>query len=134
MNEIPFYAAATLTADPESHTRRYDTPYATLSLEMAPRNRISENTSEDGMPFYLRAVVYGYQALNVLESLRKDDRVIVVGRLQARVVWASTEESIEVIVDEIGPSLQCAIAQPWPVINQSALSRKWAAQPASRHD
>lgn len=124
MNEIPFYATATLTADPESHVRRSGTPYATLSLEMAPRNRTSENTCEDGQPFYLKAVVYGCQARNVVESLRKDDRVIVVGRLQARVVWASTEESIEVIIDEIGPSLQCAIAQPWPVINQAVLSRK----------
>jgi single-stranded DNA-binding protein len=66
MNEIPFYATATLTTDPESHMRRYGTPYATLSLEMVPRDRISDNTWEDGEPFYLKAVVYGYQALNVI--------------------------------------------------------------------
>jgi single-strand DNA-binding protein len=58
--------------------------------------------------------VWGDQAEHVADSVRKGDRVIVLGRWVSRTYVANGEErrKLEVTVDEIGPSLRWATALP----------------------
>jgi single-strand DNA-binding protein len=124
MNEIPFYAAANLTRDPELRTTADGKSVARLSLAVTPRRR-EEGKWVDGTPTFLDATVWGSQAENVGLSLHKGDRVIVIGRIETRVYTPTQGASagqevrkLEVVVDEIGPSLRWAEAQIQRVATQ----------------
>ena len=58
-------------------------------------------------------VVWRDQAEHVAESLSKGSRIVVVGRLQQR-SWTAEDSSarsiVEVVADELGPSLRWATA------------------------
>jgi single-strand DNA-binding protein len=117
MNEIPFHTAANLTRDPELRTTTEGHSVARLSLAVTPRRR-EQGAWVDGTTSFLDATVWGDQAVNVSKSLHKGDRVIVTGRLETRVYTPSQGQSagqevrkLEVVVDEIGPSLRWAEAQ-----------------------
>jgi single-strand DNA-binding protein len=117
MNDIPFYTAANLTRDPELRTTADGKSVARLSLAVTPRRR-EQNTWVDGTPTFLDATVWGSQAENVATSLHKGDRVIVIGRVETRLYTPTQGPSagqevrkLEVVVDEIGPSLRWAEAQ-----------------------
>ena len=62
---------------------------------------------------FFYGTVWREQAEHVAESLQKGARVIVSGRMEQR-TWRDKEdqqrESIEVVIDEIGPSLRWATA------------------------
>jgi single-strand DNA-binding protein len=116
MNEIPFYAAANLTRDPELRTTADGKSVARLSLAVTPRRR-EQGAWVDGTPTFLDATVWGNQAENVAKSLHKGDRVIVIGRVETH-LYTPTQganagqevRKLEVLVDEIGPSLRWAEA------------------------
>ena len=58
-------------------------------------------------------VVWRDQAEHVAESLSKGSRIVVVGRLQQRSWTAedgSARSTVEVVADELGPSLRWATA------------------------
>jgi single-strand DNA-binding protein len=117
MNEIPFYTAANLTRDPELRTTGDGKSVTRLSLAVTPRRR-EQATWVDGTTSFLDATVWGDQAVNVSKSLHKGDRVIVTGRLETRVYTPSQGQSagqevrkLEVVVDEVGPSLRWAEAR-----------------------
>jgi single-strand DNA-binding protein len=81
----------------------------------------------DGATTFLDATVWGSQAENVATSLHKGDRVIVVGRLETRLYTPTQGASagqevrkLEVLVDEIGPSLRWAEANVQRVAGQRA--------------
>jgi single-strand DNA-binding protein len=78
-----------------------------------------------GIKSALDATVWGSQAENVGLSLHKGDRVIVIGRIETRVYTPTQGASagqevrkLEVVVDEIGPSLRWAEAQIQRVATQ----------------
>jgi single-strand DNA-binding protein len=58
-------------------------------------------------------IVWRDQAEHAVESLSKGSRVVVVGRLQQR-AWTTEDGSarsmVEVLADELGPSLRWATA------------------------
>jgi single-strand DNA-binding protein len=64
-------------------------------------------------PSFFTVVVWRDQAENASQSLTKGSRVVVVGRLQQR-AWTAEDGSarsmVEVIADELGPSLRWATA------------------------
>jgi single-strand DNA-binding protein len=70
-------------------------------------------------------IVWRDQAEHAAESLSKGSWVVVVGRLQQR-AWTAEDGSarsvVEVVADELGPSLRWATASmsPW------AMRRPWA--------
>jgi single-strand DNA-binding protein len=67
----------------------------------------------DGEPAFYRVVVWRAQAEHAAESLAKGSRVVVVGRLQQRSWQAddgTTRSLVEVVADELGPSLGWATA------------------------
>jgi single-strand DNA-binding protein len=62
---------------------------------------------------FFTMVVWRDQAEHAAQSLAKGSRVVVVGRLQQR-SWAgedgSARSTVEVVADELGPSLRWATA------------------------
>lgn len=104
-----------LTADPEVRYTQQGTPVASFNVASTPRtfNRQSQ-AWEDGETLFMRCNVWREAAENVGGSLRKGQRVIVVGRLVPRSYTArdgSERRTVEMQVDEVGPSLRYARAQ-----------------------
>ena len=124
---------------------------ASFRIASTPRTFNKEtNGWKDGETLWLTCSVWRDQAEHVAESLTKGMRVIVTGRLKSR-QWETREgekrTSIEIDVDEVGPSLKRATvtvhkterekpsepsADPWstPAQNSNGLmpqSDPWAA-------
>jgi len=64
-------------------------------------------------PSFFTVIVWRDQAEHAAESLTKGSRVVVVGRLQQR-TWTAEDGSarsvVEVVAEELGPSLRWATA------------------------
>lgn len=104
-----------LTADPELRYVASGQPVANFTVASTPRtlNR-QTNQWEDGEAMFVRCSVWREHAENVADSLSKGMRVLVTGKLKVRSYQAndgSTRTSIEMEVDEVGPSLRWAKAQ-----------------------
>ncbi|VEI13326.1 single-stranded DNA-binding protein [Trueperella bialowiezensis] len=104
-----------LTADPELKYVGSGTPVASFTVASTPRT-YNRNTGEweDGEAMFIRCSVWRDYAENVTESLTKGMRVVVQGRLQVRNYQrqdGSQGTSVEMQVDEVGPSLRYATAQ-----------------------
>jgi single-strand DNA-binding protein len=104
-----------LTDDPE--LRFTPSGAAVAKFRVASTPRFLDKTSgewKDGDPLFLSCTVWRQVAENVAESLQRGARVIVSGRLRQRSYETKEGEkrtSIELEVDEIGPSLRYATAQ-----------------------
>lgn len=108
-----------LTADPELRFTNSGVPVASFTVASTPRT-FDRQTSEwkDGEALFLRCSIWRDAAENVAESLEKGSRVIVQGRLQQRSYTdrdGNNRTSIELQVDEVGPSLRYATAKPTKV-------------------
>ncbi len=104
-----------LTADPELRYTQGGLPVANFTIASTPRNFDRQaNEWKDGEALFLRASVWREFAEHVAGSLTKGSRVIATGRLKQRSYETKEGEkrtSIELEVDEIGPSLKYATAQ-----------------------
>ena len=104
-----------LTADPELRYTQNGLPVANFTIASTPRNFDRQaNEWKDGEALFLRASVWREFAEHVAGSLTKGSRVIATGRLKQRSYETKEGEkrtSIELEVDEIGPSLRYATAQ-----------------------
>ena len=112
--ETQITVVGNLTADPELRYTAQSVPVASFTVASTPRtyNRASGQW-EDGTAMFLRCSAWREMAENIAESLTKGMRVIVYGRLQQR-NWerdGQNRSSLEIQVDEIGPSLRYAQAQ-----------------------
>ena len=103
-----------LTADPELRYTQNGLPVANFTIASTPRNFDRQaNEWKDGEALFLRASVWREFAEHVAGSLTKGSRVIATGRLKQRSYETREGEkrtSIELEVDEIGPSLRYATA------------------------
>ena len=103
-----------LTGDPELRYVSSGTPVASFTVASTPRtlNRQTQQW-EDGEAMFIRCSVWRGHGENVAESLAKGMRVVVTGRLTVRNYEYNGERrtSLEMQVDEIGPSLRYARAQ-----------------------
>jgi arsenite methyltransferase len=99
--------AGNLTDDPELRHTEGGIARATLRVAVSGRR--------DGEPSFFTVVVWRDQADHAAESLSKGRRVVVVGRLQQR-AWTTEDGSarqvVEVVAEELGPSLRWATATP----------------------
>lgn len=113
-NEPIVTITGNLTGDPELRYTSAGIPVANFTVASTPRtlNR-QTNQWEDGEAMFVRCSVWREYAENVAETLTKGMRVIVTGRLTVRSYEHQGEQrtSLEVAVDEIGPSLRYATAQ-----------------------
>ena len=104
-----------LTADPELRYTQNGLPVANFTIASTPRNfDRAANEWKDGEALFLRASVWREFAEHVAGSLTKGSRVIATGRLKQRSYETKEGEkrtSIELEIDEIGPSLRYATAQ-----------------------
>jgi single-strand DNA-binding protein len=103
-----------LTADPELRYTQNGLAVANFTIASTPRtfDRAS-NDWKDGEALFLRASVWREFAEHVAGTLTKGSRVIATGRLRQRSYETKEGEkrtSIELEVDEIGPSLRYATA------------------------
>ena len=103
------------TADPELRYTQNGLPVANFTIASTPRTFDRQaNEWKDGEALFLRASVWREFAEHVAGSLTKGSRVIATGRLKQRSYQdreGNNRTSIELEVDEIGPSLRYATAQ-----------------------
>ncbi|MCU1542146.1 MAG: single-stranded DNA-binding protein [Microbacteriaceae bacterium] len=113
-----------LTGDPELRYTQNGLAVANFTIASTPRNfDRASNDWKDGDALFLRASVWREFAEHVAGSLTKGSRVIATGRLKQRSYETKEGEkrtSIELEVDEIGPSLRYATAQ----VTRAASSRE----------
>jgi len=75
--------------------------------------RVAVSGRREQEPSFFTVVVWRDQAEHAAESLSKGSRVVVVGRLQQRSWTAedgSARSTVEVLAEELGPSLRWATA------------------------
>lgn len=104
-----------LTSDPELRYTQNGLAVANFTIASTPRtfDRAS-NEWKDGEALFLRASVWREFAEHVASSLTKGSRVMAQGRLKQRSYETKEGEkrtSMELEIDEIGPSLRYATAQ-----------------------
>ncbi|MCS4485153.1 single-stranded DNA-binding protein [Gleimia sp. 6138-11-ORH1] len=104
-----------LTADPELRYTPSGSPVANFTVASTPRT-FDRATGQwkDGDALFMRCSVWREFAENVADSLSKGMRVVVQGRLIQRSYEGrdgTQRTSVELQVDEIGPSLRYARAQ-----------------------
>ncbi len=123
-----------LTADPELRYTQNGLAVANFTIASTPRNfDRATNDWKDGEALFLRASVWREFAEHVAGSLTKGSRVIATGRLKQRSYETKEGEkrtSIELEVDEIGPSLRYATAQVTRAASTRDASGGAAGRPA----
>jgi single-strand DNA-binding protein len=105
MTEAAISFAGNLTDQPE--VRYTDSGIARAMFRVAVSGR------RDQEPSFFTIIVWRDQAEHAAQSLTKGSRVVVVGRLQQRSWTAedgSAHSTVEVVADELGPSLRWATA------------------------
>ena len=104
-----------LTADPELRYTQGGLAVANFTIASTPRSfDRAANDWKDGEALFLRASCWREFAEHVAGTLTKGSRVIAQGRLKQRSYETKEGEkrtSIELEIDEIGPSLRYATAQ-----------------------
>ncbi|MGH8879522.1 MAG: single-stranded DNA-binding protein [Stackebrandtia sp.] len=104
-----------LTADPDLRFTQNGVAVVKFSVAQTPR-RYDKTTESytDGDTLFMRCTAWRQAAENIAESLSKGTRVVVTGRLQQN-SWetsdGNTRTSIDLEVDEVGPSLRWATAK-----------------------
>jgi single-strand DNA-binding protein len=111
MTEAAVSFAGNLTDDPE--LRLTEGGVARAMFRVAVSGRREQEAS------FFTVIVWRDQAEHAGESLSKGSRVVVIGRLQQRSWTAedgSARSTVEVVAEELGPSLRWATAMPVRVI------------------
>ena len=103
-----------LTRDPELRFTPNGAAVANFGLAVNRRWRNQQTNEWEEQTSFFDIVCWRDLAENVAESLDRGTRVMVVGRLEQR-SWETQEgdkrSKVEVIADEVGPSLRWATAQ-----------------------
>jgi single-strand DNA-binding protein len=105
MTEAAVSSAGNLTNDPEIRSTEIGITRAMFRVAVSSRR-------EQEASFYT-VVVWRDQAEHAAASLARGSRVVVVGRLQQRTWTAedgSARQAVEVVAEELGPSLRWATA------------------------
>ncbi|MBC9954919.1 single-stranded DNA-binding protein [Leucobacter sp. cx-42] len=104
-----------LVADPEPRVSQAGKSWVTFRVANTPRTRDRQSGDwSDGEPLWLSCRAFGEYADNIAASLTKGMRVIVLGRLTQRTYTDNQGQqriSLELDVEEVGPSLRFATAQ-----------------------
>lgn len=133
MNEPTLTVIGNLTADPELRYTQGGQPVVNFTIAATPRSfDRASNEWKDGQTAFIRCTQWGEPAENTAASLFKGNRVIAFGRLIAR-SWTGRDgtqhDSLELSVEEVGPSLRYATAT---VVRSESSSRRDASAPVAR--
>ncbi len=112
-----------LIADPELRNTPSGASLASFTVASTPRS-FNRNSGkyEDGATLFMRCTAWNDLATHCVNSIHKGVRVIVQGRVVQNSYVAkdgSKRNTIEMVVDEIGPSLRYATAQITKVSSNS---------------
>ncbi|MGC9536592.1 single-stranded DNA-binding protein [Streptomyces sp. UG1] len=111
--ETPITVVGNVVADPELRFTPSGAAVANFRIASTPRT-FDRQTNEwkDGDTLFLSVSVWRQQAENVAESIKRGDRVIVVGRLGQRQYEKDGERksSYEIQAEDVAPSLRNATA------------------------
>lgn len=106
--------AGNTTRDPEIWYTPSGQTVVTFGLAVNRRWQNRQNDEWEEQTSFFDVKCWGQMAENVSESIGKGTRVVVTGRLEQR-SWETDDgdkrSKIEVVADEIGPSLRWATAQ-----------------------
>jgi single-strand DNA-binding protein len=132
-----------LTADPELRFTSQGLAVANFTIASTPRVRDRQSGEyKDGEALFLRCSIWRDYAEHVASSLGKGQRVIAQGKLKQRSYETREGEkrtTVELEVEEIGPSLRYATAQVtrtqggsnssgWAQGGQGAANNDWGNQ------
>ena len=113
--EVNVTIVGNLADDPELRYTQGGVAVVSVRVGSTPRT-FNRNTStwDDGETVWVRCTAWRDLAENVAQSLTKGTRVIVTGRLKAPSAYQTAQgearASLELDIDEIGPSLRYATA------------------------
>jgi len=114
-NEPTTTITGNLTADPElrfTPTGRQVAAFTVASTPRFPDRATGE--WQDGETWFVRCSAWGDTAENIAASLNRGNAVVATGRLRCR-TWEDKDggkrATVEMTVDDIGPSLRRAIAK-----------------------
>ncbi|KAA0235141.1 MAG: Single-stranded DNA-binding protein [Acidimicrobiales bacterium] len=106
--------AGNITRDPELRFTPSGQAVATFGLAVNRRWQNRQTNDWEEATSFFDITCWGQMAENVSESLPKGARVVVTGRLEQR-TWENQEgerrSKVEIVADEVGPSLRWATAQ-----------------------
>lgn len=115
-NDTIIAVIGNLTADPELRFTQSGIAVASFTIASTPRTFDRQrNEWVDGDALFLRCSAWRDLAENIAESLEKGSRVIAQGNLRQRSFTdreGNQRTSIELDVQEVGPSLRYATAKP----------------------
>ena len=115
MNETIITVVGNLTAEPELRQTQGGVAVASFTIASTPRSFDRQaNEWKDGDALFMRCSAWRDLATNITATLTKGMRVIASGRLQQREYQdreGNNRVSMELQIDEIGPSLRYATAQ-----------------------
>jgi single-strand DNA-binding protein len=113
--EVSITIVGNLADDPELRYTQGGVAVASVRVGSTPRT-FNRQTSDwvDGETVWVRCTAWRELAENVAQSLTKGSRVVVTGRLKPASAYQSASgearASLELEIDEIGPSLRYATA------------------------
>ena len=134
MTDTIITVVGNLTGDPELRFTPGGAAVANFTVASTPRLFDRQaNEFKDGETLFMRCSVWRDYAENVAESLTKGARVIVTGKLKARSYKdkdGNDQTAWEVDVEEVGPALRYATAQPvrTPSKNTGGGQSPWPGQ------
>ena len=103
-----------LTRDPEIRYTTGGAAKASFGVAVSRRWQNRQSNEWEEQTSFFNVVCWREMAENVSESLGKGSRVVVTGRLEQRSYETQQGEKrsiVEIVADEIGPSLRWATAQ-----------------------
>jgi single-strand DNA-binding protein len=126
MTDASISFAGNLTDDPE--VRYTDSGIAWAMFRVAVSGRREQEAS------FFTVIVWRDQAEHAAQSLAKGSRVVVMGRLQQR-TWTAEDGSarsvVEVVAEELGPSLRWTTARPTRRPLELSRAACWPSTPSS---
>lgn len=103
------------TADVELRYTQNGKPVGSVTIAIADRKFDKQrNEYVDGNTWFARCTIWGEMAEKVAGSIPKGTRVIALGRIEQREFEdrdGNKRTAIDVVIDEIGPSMRYATAQ-----------------------
>lgn len=137
-NDTTITVIGNLTADPELRFTQSGHAVASFTIASTPRQFDRQaNEWRDGEALFLRCSIWRDAAENLAESLEKGTRVIAQGNLVQRSFTdreGNNRTSIELDVQEIGPSLKYATAAPQKVQRNKGGGSSRDQRPAPQRD
>lgn len=110
MADSGIYIMGHLTRDPEFRTTEGGVSKCSFPVAVTRKWTNQRTQQHETHTSFIHVVCWRETAENCVESLKKSDRVVVVGRLEHR-TWEQDGEprsTVEVIADEVGASLRWA--------------------------